>query len=444
MPPMRSSPGPNEIPGAFSRRALDADALRAVEHLQSQGFTSYFVGGCVRDLILGRRPKDFDIVTSATPTQIKRVFRNCRLIGRRFRLAHLYYGSKIIEAATFRGTGAADGLARSEDSTSIERTNTFGTPEEDAWSRDFTVNGLFYDPVEQRIIDYVGGYEDVLRKELRTIGDPDERFAEDPVRILRAVKFSSRLGLRLGDEIHASMTSHAHLISTCPPPRVTEEVFRIAESRHLGKALRLMQRTGVLAVILPEISAYLQDGTDSRTAAYFQLIEILDRMGVAHDGVPREFLLTCLYYPLVRAEACTRGTERASWEAIAEELFQPIGVRMHVPVRMRLRLAAVMRLAQRFLEDPPGSKRRKGKALLVNPATPQALSLLRVHYRLTGEGAETYDEWFSLAKNHGIPSSPESHFSDDAPEERGAAPAPSRKPRPRRRNRRGGHGPAAP
>src|SRR5512135_664782 len=190
----------------ISRRNIDPDALRVLYRLKEAGFTAYLVGGSVRDLLLGRRPKDFDLGTSAHPYQVKRLFRNCFIIGRRFRLAHVKFGQKVIEVATFRrqvpageAEEAAPAAAPLEQDAPgappgrdllIHRDNTFGTPEEDAFRRDFTINALAYDIATFSIIDYVGGLEDLRAKVVRSIGDPDERYREDPVRMLRAIAFA--------------------------------------------------------------------------------------------------------------------------------------------------------------------------------------------------------------------------------------------------------------
>ena len=174
----------------ISRSNIDEDALKVLYRLSTAGYTSYLVGGSVRDLLLGRHPKDFDVGTNARPNEIRKIFRNCFLIGRRFRLAHIIFGKKVIETSTFRRqpeeTEATNGLYQAED-------NTFGTPEEDAKRRDFTVNGLFYDIKTFSVIDYVGGLKDLEKRDLRCIGDPNIRFREDPVRMMRAVKFAARL-----------------------------------------------------------------------------------------------------------------------------------------------------------------------------------------------------------------------------------------------------------
>src|SRR5690606_29771211 len=197
----------------LSRRDIDADALKVLHRLHAEGFVAYLVGGSVRDLLLGRRPKDFDIGTSAHPYQVKRLFRNCWIIGRRFRLAHVRFGPKTIEVATFRRQLTPEELAAAQEPLHeglpvdvgpapapdrlLHRDNTFGTPEEDAFRRDFTINALFYDIATFSIIDYTGGLEDLKRKLIRCIGEPSVRFQEDPVRMMRAVAMAARLGFTI-------------------------------------------------------------------------------------------------------------------------------------------------------------------------------------------------------------------------------------------------------
>src|SRR5690348_8469631 len=189
---------------------IDPDAIKVVRRLRRHQHTAYLVGGCVRDLLLARTPKDFDIATSATPDEIKDLFRNCRIIGRRFRLAHIFFGSKIIETSTFRANPreAIEGEEEENGELLIRRDNVFGSAEEDARRRDFTINGLFYDPESGNVIDYVAGLADLEQRVVRTIGDPDIRFREDPVRILRAVKFAARLGFSIEPATYAAMLAH--------------------------------------------------------------------------------------------------------------------------------------------------------------------------------------------------------------------------------------------
>src|SRR6202048_2544952 len=218
---------PRVIPRAehpISRRDVDPDALRVLYRLRQYDHVAYLVGGSVRDLLLGRRPKDFDIGTSAHPYQVKKLFRNCWIIGRRFRLAHVKFGTKVIEVATFRRQVAPgeevvqDGVPAPDPTTPegehlIHRDNTFGTPEEDAFRRDFTINALFYDIATFSVIDYVNGLEDLRAGIIRSIGDPLVRFKEDPVRMLRAVALAARLDFTIDQPVLDAIHLHRHEIA---------------------------------------------------------------------------------------------------------------------------------------------------------------------------------------------------------------------------------------
>jgi hypothetical protein len=232
---------------------IDEDALWVVKRLRAKGFEAYLTGGCVRDLLLGRSPKDFDVATVAHPNEVRAVFRNCRLVGRRFRLAHVFFPSgKVIETATFRAN-PTDTLEDLPDDLLVERDNVFGTVEEDARRRDLTINGLFYDPIGGKVLDFVDGRRDLEERLVRTIGDPDIRFQEDPVRILRAIKFATRLGFGFDDKTWEAMTRHAGGLLRCAPARLQEELLRLLTSTHAAAAWELCERAGVVQVILPEL-----------------------------------------------------------------------------------------------------------------------------------------------------------------------------------------------
>ncbi|MFW5816507.1 MAG: polynucleotide adenylyltransferase PcnB, partial [Wenzhouxiangella sp.] len=210
-------------------RLISANALKVIERLQGAGFQAYLVGGCIRDLLLGARPKDFDVATSATPEEIRELFRNARLIGRRFRLAHVRFGREIIEVATFRGPGDSEaaGDDRVVERGRVTRDNVFGSEEEDAIRRDFTINALMYDPATETIRDHVGGYEDVRERRLRLIGDPVTRYREDPVRLLRAVRFVVKLDLTMEPETAGPVVSMAPLLNGIPPARLFDEILKL-------------------------------------------------------------------------------------------------------------------------------------------------------------------------------------------------------------------------
>src|SRR5438093_3299379 len=233
--------GPRIVPREqhpISRRDIDPDALKVLYRLRQFNHTAYLVGGSVRDLLLARRPKDFDIGTSAHPYQVKKLFRNCWIIGRRFRLAHVKFGMKVIEVATFRRQVVAgeevvqDGVPAPDPSTPegehlIHHDNTFGTPEEDAFRRDFTINALFYDIATFSIIDYVGGLEDLKAAVVRSIGDPNVRLCEDPVRMIRAIALAARLDFTIEPGLLAAIRTHRGEIAKSSSARLLDEFYKI-------------------------------------------------------------------------------------------------------------------------------------------------------------------------------------------------------------------------
>ena len=249
----------------ISRRDIDPDALKVLYRLRDFNYTAYLVGGGVRDLLLGRTPKDFDVGTDAHPYQIKKLFRNCWIIGRRFRLAHVRFGPKTIEVATFRRHLPPDAVEPAE-AVDAEATdggsprgpegrheNTFGTPEEDAFRRDFTINALFYDIATFSIIDYVGGLEDLKRRVIRSIGDPAVRFREDPVRMLRAVAFAARLDFALDPPIVEAIRTERRLLADAAPARLVEEYYKVLRSGAAERTFRMLADHGLLEPVTPEL-----------------------------------------------------------------------------------------------------------------------------------------------------------------------------------------------
>jgi poly(A) polymerase len=258
---------------SISRKQIDPDALKVLYRLHQNNYVAYLVGGSVRDLLLGRRPKDFDIGTSAHPYQVKRLFKNCWIIGKRFRLAHVRFGPKAIEVATFRRQVSAEEIAAADEQAAavpisdmqqdvdsneradrlVHRDNTFGTPEEDAFRRDFTINALFYDIGSFSIIDYVGGLQDLKDGLIRSIGDPNGRFQEDPVRMLRAIVMASRLGFRLDEPIVDAIATHRGLMAAAAPARLIEEYYKILRSGYAETTFRALAEHRLLDPVTPEI-----------------------------------------------------------------------------------------------------------------------------------------------------------------------------------------------
>jgi len=233
-------------------RQVSANAIKVVERLQQGGHLAFIVGGSIRDLLLGQQPKDFDVATSATPEQVRELFRNARLIGRRFRLAHVRFGREIIEVATFRGGADEDSEHREiEEGGRVIRDNVFGSEAEDAKRRDFTVNALMYDPVSETIRDHVGGYEDVLARRLRLIGDPVTRYREDPVRLLRAVRFMVKLNLAVEPQTAGPMVSLAPLLSDIPPARLFDEILKLFLSGQAWPTYQALVRQALWEELFP-------------------------------------------------------------------------------------------------------------------------------------------------------------------------------------------------
>jgi poly(A) polymerase len=275
----------------ISRKLMSPNALRTLYRLRDNGFVGYLVGGCVRDLLLGREPKDFDVVTNATPGEVKRMFRNCRLVGRRFRLAHIHFQDEIIEVATFRSpasdepepepkaaTSEADHRQRhprmlKDDDGMILRDNVYGTPEEDALRRDFTVNSLSYNIADFSIIDYTGGLADLGAGIIRTIGDPAVRFQEDPVRMLRAVRFAAQLAFTIEENTRKALVAATDTIVRAAPPRLYEEMLKLLLSGEGAKCYELLRQTGLFAALFPDFSTWF--GAESEGFPHTRFGEML-------------------------------------------------------------------------------------------------------------------------------------------------------------------------
>jgi poly(A) polymerase len=293
----------------ISRRDIDPNVLKVLYRLTRAGYTAMLVGGGVRDLMLGRRPKDFDIATSAHPQEIRELFRNSRLIGRRFRLVHVFFGRQNIEVSTFRKLSEA--AAESHDPLAGHE-NTFGTPEEDAFRRDFTVNALFYDAETSRVIDYTGGIDDLDARLIRTIGVPEVRVREDPVRMLRAVRFAAKLGFEIEPATRDAILRHRSEITKASMPRRVEEIFRTLCHVEAVRAFILMNELGLLEVVLPELAGHIARNArraDETTTAR-NLAAFARATATAEDpGPPRWVLLATLYLDLHRQRRKAAGDD---------------------------------------------------------------------------------------------------------------------------------------
>ena len=417
---------PTIIPRAehpVSRNEIDPDALKVLYRLKRFDHDAYLVGGGVRDLLLGRTPKDFDIGTSARPSEVKRLFRNCWIIGRRFRLAHVKFGPKTIEVATFRrllsveeaalierteteAKAVADAKAEADAKTKpdataeagtssgetkrsrrppIRRDNTFGTAEEDAFRRDFTINALFYDIATFSVIDYVGGMADLKAGIIRSIGDPNERFVEDPVRMVRALSFASRLGFELDPPVQRAIRKHRDEIANASPARMIEELFKILRSGVSAKTFRALSETGLLILIAPEVER-------RKSGALWRSLETLDAYRSGFKDAPPTLTNTILLGSLVQPVQPLDLTPRRRDDK------RPLDVALgQLPIARRdvENLRQTLQVQPR-LQDPqlaPGAQR----AVLHRGSFDDAMTWLEVH----GDDAETLVRWKELQESGG-------------------------------------------
>jgi poly(A) polymerase len=407
----------------ISRRDIDPDALRVLYRLQQNGHIAYLVGGSVRDLLLGRKPKDFDIGTDAHPYQIKRLFRNCWIIGRRFRLAHIKFGLKTIEVATFRknvaelpagppeapepalpmdesivvATAEPDGLAvidgvlaapASAESLAkaeqIHRDNTYGTTEEDAFRRDFTVNALFYDAATKTIIDYVGGLEDLGQRVIKSIGDPRVRFVEDPVRMLRAAVLGARLGFTFDPLVAEAIDDLRSLITKASPARLLEEYFKILRSGYAEVSFRALDRTGLLELMTPELK--------SAPPALWESLARLDRYRNQFPSAPPELttavLIGALLHPIgaLKSPMPERGNADDTADVPERVSFGALPVARKDLDRLRQMLQTLPRLLD--LQLPP----RVARGLPHRPSFSDAVTWLEVF----GDDAAAAESWKAI------------------------------------------------
>ncbi|WP_232367647.1 polynucleotide adenylyltransferase PcnB [Alteromonas pelagimontana] len=289
----------------ISREDISDNALKVLYRLNNAGYQSYLVGGCVRDLMLGLKPKDFDVATNATPEQIKSLFRNCRLIGRRFRLAHIVFGREVIEVATFRGHHAEgeddDGalLGKQDAHGQLVRDNVFGTIEEDAERRDFTFNAMYYNVADFTVTDFANGRDAIAKGEVALIGDPQNRYREDPVRMLRAARFAAKLNMRINPATAAPIPELAHLLANIPPARLFEETLKMFLSGKGVDTFRMLREYDLLTPLFPMLSDAIKDESSRECQFLIKVLENTDIRINSNQRVTPAFLYAALlWYPL--------------------------------------------------------------------------------------------------------------------------------------------------
>jgi poly(A) polymerase len=390
---------------SVSRKKITENALKVLYRLHRQGYKAYVVGGGVRDLMLGGQPKDFDVSTNARPNEIRRLFRNSRIIGRRFRLVHVFFHGEVIEVSTFRRDPDPEHQRGGPDDPLITNDNVWGSPRQDAFRRDFTVNGLFYDIADYSVIDYVGGIEDLDKKLIRTIGDPVERFKEDPVRMVRACEFAARLGFGIEAATQHGILAQARGIERASPARLTEELIQLMRCGSAGGVLQRMLDLELLDVMLPEAHAMIDPASSS--GGLSGVLPALDRMVASGEKLSD---VTLLATPLL-----------ASFDALVRQREAQHGGRLNRGQVIKLAAAVVDPMAQRFtLSRVRAEGTRQALAVLYllegpapSPAArvqitnrlafPDSLALLELKDRALGRSGEVLAGWRQAAKHRKKP-----------------------------------------
>ncbi len=421
----------------ISRRQISPNALRTLYRLRDNGFIAYLVGGCVRDLLLGRTPKDFDIATDAAPGQIKRLFRNCRLVGRRFRLAHLHFQDEIIEVSTFRSAApveepaadAADGGQRpprhlKDEDGMVLRDNVFGTPEEDALRRDFTINALAYNIADFSVIDHSTGLVDLEQRLIRPIGDPEVRFTEDPVRMLRAVRFAASHGFVIEPATWEVLCELSPTITRASAARLYEEVLKLFLLGAAGPVFPLLQESGLAAALFPGLIAGLE-GDVGRRACVQANLEGLDRR--SRNGTPPSAPLcfAALFGPVLEAEALDRHRDGVPRQQALNDacaaFLEGVCRTVSVPGRVGSQMRAILALQPSLHRMPP----RRPARMANRPEFAEGLDYLRLTAETRGEHRPVLAWWDAFLSGAATP-------PDPAPP---AATGPAKRRRRRRRRR---------
>ena len=377
---------------AISRKDISENALKVLYRLNKAGYDAYLVGGGVRDLLLGKKPKDFDVTTSATPDQVRKLFRNCRLVGRRFRLAHVMFGPEIIEVATFRGHHDEQQTDRTISQRGqngmLLRDNIFGSIEEDAQRRDFTINSLYYSVADFTVRDYVGGMRDLEEGVIRLIGNPETRYREDPVRMLRAVRFAAKLNMRISEETAEPIPRLATLINDVPPARLFEESLKLLQAGYGYETYRLLREYGLFQPLFPSITRYFTEKGDSPMERIIdQVLKNTDNRIRNDMRVNPAFLFAAMFwYPLLEnAQRITQEGGLAYYEAFAlamNDVLDEACRSLAIPKRITTLIRDIWQLQLRM-------SRRQGKRswkLMEHPKFRAAYDLLALRAEAENNG----------------------------------------------------------
>lgn len=380
----------------ISRRHIDRNAIKVLYRLHRAGHLAYLVGGGVRDLILGRRPKDFDVSTDARPNQIRRLFRNSRLIGRRFRLAHIMFRDSTVEVSTFRRDPDPQAQKRADGELLVTSDNTFGTPREDAFRRDFTINALFYNIADFTVLDYVGGIDDLDRRVVRVIGDPDVRFREDPVRMLRACEFAGRLGFTIESQTQEAIWANRQEIRKASPARMAEELVQLLRSGAASVTCQWLVDLGLMEVLLPEAQAMIE-GPRLGLGDYPRILPLVDEWISRGTDLSDVVLLAALLVPQIEVRLHAAPSPAPDLAALVDECLAPFFARFPFS---NLKHRVVCQTLETYLRLSRACARKSQRLKLANRSSfKDALQVLDVVVTSTGQDRGNLESWRGLARS---------------------------------------------
>ncbi|QRN05112.1 polynucleotide adenylyltransferase PcnB [Legionella sp. MW5194] len=408
----------------LSKTDISPNALKVLNRLSSSGFEAYLVGGSVRDLLLGKSPKDFDVATNATPVQIKKLFRNARIIGRRFKLVHIIFHRDIIEVATFRGTEAMDANQQTNEQGMLVRDNVYGTLDQDAWRRDFTINSLYYNMDDASIVDFTGGVKDVSDRLVRMIGDPTTRYQEDPVRMLRAIRFCAKLHFNMAPETSAPLAKLSPLIRHVSGSRLFDEMTKLYQCGESESVQRLLQEHGLFAELFEQTHRLLNSDYPVNALLGIALESTDARIRDSKPVTPAFLFAVLLWFPLKAKAMQLQQEENIPALPALERAMNHVIAEQNKVIAIPKRFTQVMR--EMWLLQFRFNKRHGGRALnlLEHPRFRAAFDFLALR-ALAGDESMELAQWWTTFQ--------------DAPEDEqtamiaALAPPPSRKPKRRRK-----------
>ncbi len=435
----------------ISRADISENALKVLYRLKEAGYGAYLVGGCVRDLLLGREPKDFDVSTDAKPEEVRQLFRNCRLIGRRFRLAHVHFGREIIEVATFRALQGEDeegGEDRLIENGRIIRDNVYGNIEDDAWRRDFTINALYYNIDGFSVVDYVGGMEDLQAGMLRVIGDAATRYQEDPVRMLRVVRFAAKLGFRIHPDTEAPLFELAPLLNGISPARLYEEVLKLFLGGSGEQTLELLRHYRLFDALFPGTEQCLNE---QREGVELQVLKRALRNTDARIAEGKPVTPAFLYAALLWGPLCMRSAqlraeglpEMPALQQASREVFEDQSRHAILPRRFSTQMREIWVLQPRLQRNTGG---KRAARLREHPRFRAAYDFLLLRAEAGEPVQEPADWWTQYQEANASGAEPSAAAADSSPDSHADADsdsiadpdaeAPARRPRRRRRKKR--------